>query len=84
MSNVTAEYVYDNKDIKELLCQQVYSSVKWQQSIENIINEGVNIFIEIGPGKTLSSFVKKINPTCIVLNVDKIEDLDKLQEVMHA
>ncbi|NLJ96294.1 MAG: ACP S-malonyltransferase [Clostridiales bacterium] len=84
VSNVTAEYVYDNKDIKELLCQQVYSSVKWQQSIENIINEGVNIFIEIGPGKTLSSFVKKINPTCIVLNVDKIEDLDKLQEVMHA
>lgn len=84
VSNVTAQYVYDNRDVKELLGKQVYSSVKWQQGIENIINEGVNTFIEIGPGKTLTSFVKKINSTCKVLNVDKIEDLDKLQEVMYA
>lgn len=84
VSNVTGEYIYDASKIKNLLSRQVYSSVRWQQSIENIISKGVNTFIEIGPGKTLSSFVRKIDPSCRVINIDKIMDLDKLQEVVYA
>lgn len=84
VSNVTGQFVYDKSNIKELLSKQVYSSVKWQQSVENMINEGVTTFIEIGPGKTLSKFVKKINSNCKVLNIDKVNDLDKLQEVIYA
>ena len=84
VSNVTGEFVYDKANIKELLSKQVYSSVKWQQSVENMIKEGVDTFIEIGPGKTLSRFIKKINSNCKVINVEKVEDLDKLQEVIYA
>lgn len=84
VSNVTGKFVYDKSNIKELLSKQVYSSVRWQQSVENMINEGVSIFIEIGPGKTLSKFVKKTNSNCKVLNIDKVNDLDKLQEVIYA
>lgn len=84
VANVNAEYIYSKNDIKNLLSKQVYSSVKWQQSVENMINSGVNLFIEIGPGKTLSSFVKKIDPTCKVLNVEKVEDLEALKEETYA
>lgn len=48
-------------EIKELLGRQVYSSVKWQQSVERMIADGVDTFIEIGPGRTLTGFLKKIN-----------------------
>lgn len=64
------------------MSKQVYSSVKWQQSVEAMIAAGVNTFIEIGPGKTLSAFVKKIDKSCKVINIEKVEDLDKLQEVI--
>jgi [acyl-carrier-protein] S-malonyltransferase len=78
VANKNAEYVLKKDDICDLLSQQVYSSVKWQQSIENMIADGVDTFIEIGPGKTLSAFVKKIDRSCKVMNVEKIEDLNKL------
>lgn len=84
VANVNAELIDKKDNIRELLAEQVYSSVRWQQSVENIIASGVNTFIEIGPGKTLSSFVKKIDRTCRVLNVEKVEDLDQLQEVINA
>ncbi len=82
VANVNAEIIRRKEEIRNLLAEQVYSSVKWQQSVENIIAAGVDTFVEIGPGKTLSAFVKKIDRSCKVLNVEKIEDLDKLQEVM--
>lgn len=82
LSNVTADYVQDAAQIKELLTRQVSSSVKWQQSIERLIADGVTTFIEIGPGKTLTGFMRKINKDVRVLNVEKLEDLDKVvQEV---
>ena len=61
VTNVTAEYVTEPSEIKELLGRQVYSSVKWQQSVERMIADGVDTFIEIGPGRTLTGFLKKIN-----------------------
>lgn len=82
LSNVTADYVQDAAQIKELLTRQVSSSVKWQQSIERLIADGVTTFIEIGPGKTLTGFMRKISKDVTVLNVEKLEDLDKVvQEV---
>lgn len=83
VANVNAEFIYSKENIKELLAKQVYSSVKWQQSVETMIAAGITTFIEIGPGKTLSSFIKKIDKTCKVLNVEKVEDLDKLQELFN-
>lgn len=78
VANVTAEYVRDAAKVKPLLIEQVSSSVRWQQSVERMLKDGVDTFIEIGPGKTLSGFVKKITRDVTVLNIEKIEDLEKL------
>ena len=78
VTNVTAEYVTDPSLVKSLLVQQVSSSVLWQQSVERMISEGVDTFIEIGPGKTLTGFMRKINRNVKAVNVEKLEDLEKV------
>ena len=78
ITNVTADYVTSPDGVKELLMQQVSSSVRWQQSVERMIEDGVDTFIEIGPGKTLTGFLKKIDRTKKALNVEKVEDLEKV------
>lgn len=80
VSNLMADYVTATKEIKFLLKMQISSPVKWQQSVERMIADGVDTFIEIGPGKTLSSFVKKISKEVKVFNIDKYEDLEKCVE----
>ncbi|MBD5485154.1 MAG: ACP S-malonyltransferase [Lachnospiraceae bacterium] len=82
IANVTADYVTDKNDVKPLLVKQVSSSVKWQQTVERMIADGVDTFVEIGPGKTLSGFMRKINKEMKVINVEKVEDLEKLDELM--
>ena len=82
IANVTAEYVQDHGQVKELLKKQVSSSVRWQQTIERMIADGVDTFIEIGPGKTLSGFMRKINRDVKTINIEKLEDLDKLNEII--
>lgn len=82
VANVTAEYVTDASLVKNLLEKQVSSSVRWQQSVEAMISHGVDTFIEIGPGKTLAGFMKKINRTVKVLNIEKLEDIEKVLEVL--
>lgn len=77
VANVNAEYVTESSLIKDLLTRQVYSSVMWQQSVEKMIADGVDTFIEMGPGKTLSAFVKKINRDVTVINIEKTEDMEK-------
>lgn len=81
LANVTGDYVTDVSGVKELLKEQVASSVKWQQSVERMIADGVDTFVEIGPGKTLSGFMRKINKDVKVLNIEKVEDLEKLAEL---
>lgn len=78
LSNVTADYVMDKEQVKPLLVRQVSSPVRWQQSVERMIADGVDIFVEIGPGKTLSGFMRKINKEVKTLNIEKVEDLEKL------
>lgn len=79
LANVTGDYVTDVNEVKGLLTRQVASSVKWQQSVERMIADGADTFVEIGPGKTLSGFMKKINREVTVINIEKTEDLAKLE-----
>lgn len=81
-SNVNAQYVTDESVVKTLLEKQVSSSVCWQQSVEKMIADGVDTFIEIGPGKTLSGFMRKIDKSVTSMNVENIQDLEKLLEVL--
>lgn len=82
VTNVTAEYVTDTRKIKDLLTRQVSSSVRWQQSVELMRKDGVDTFIEIGPGKTLTSFVKKIDRSATVYNIQTVEDMNALLEAL--
>jgi len=62
-------------ELRQLLEAQVKSSVKWQKTIENMIDMGINTFIEVGPGKALSGFVKKISKDVKILNVEDKESI---------
>ena len=84
VANCTAEYVTDRNQVKTLLKDQVSSSVKWQQSIERMLEDGVDTFIEIGPGKTLTGFMKKINKETMVMNVEKADDVQKVVDAVRA
>ena len=74
LANVTADYVTKASDVKPLLTKQVASSVRWQQTVERLIADGADEFLEIGPGKTLTGFMRKINRDVKVNNIDKLED----------
>lgn len=78
-SNVKGKPYLEDDDIKELLRKQIMSSVLFEDSIRDMISKGVNVFVEIGPGKTLSNFVKKIDKEVTVYNV---EDIDSLKETV--
>lgn len=82
VTNVTAQYVTDFKETKDLLAKQISSSVRWQQSVEKMLEDGVDTFVEIGPGKTLTGFMKKIAPDAKAYNIQKVEDLELLPEIM--
>jgi len=77
MTNVTGTYINDVHDIKGILKEQVMSSVLWEDIIKNMIEEGIDTFIEIGPGKALCGFVKKINRKVKALNVEDLNSLKK-------
>ncbi len=81
ISNVTANYI-EKTEIKDLLRRQVMSSVLWEQTIRQMVKDGVDTFVEIGPGKALSGFVKKIDRKLTTLNVEDIKSLEKTVEVL--
>jgi [acyl-carrier-protein] S-malonyltransferase len=82
VTNVTAEYVTDKAKVKELLVRQVSNSVLWEECVKAMLADGVDTFIEIGPGKTLSGFIKKISKEVRTLNVEDMDSLNKtLQEL---
>ncbi len=82
VTNVTAEKVEDISRTKELLAEQVSSSVRWMQSMETMIADGADTFIEIGPGRTLAGFLKKISRDVTVCNISAWEDVEKVKEVL--
>jgi gluconate 5-dehydrogenase len=75
ISNVTAKAENKVNKIKELLIKQITSRVNWRESIEYMINNGVNEFIEIGPGKVLTGLVRRINKDVNVFNINSIDDI---------
>ena len=80
VTNVTAEYVTDSSRIRELLTRQVYSPVRWEQSIRKMIAQGVDTFVEIGPGRTLTGFLRKIDRNVTVYQVNTWEDAKQIME----
>ena len=82
VSNVTAKLVTDSVNIRELLVKQISSSVRWQQTIELMIESGVDTFVEIGPGKTLSGFMRKItrDENIKTYHIETPEELDAYVE----
>jgi [acyl-carrier-protein] S-malonyltransferase len=82
ITNVNGDYVKNREDIKDNLKLQVMSSVLWETTIRNMIKDGVDTFIEIGPGKVLSGFVKKIDRKLTVINVEDMASLDKAVELL--
>lgn len=82
VTNVTAETVNDIEKTKGLLAEQVSAPVRWQQSMEHMIAEGIDTFVEIGPGKTLDGFLRKIDKDKRVLHASVWEDVDKIAEAL--
>lgn len=84
ITNVTADYVPTKEDIKPLLIKQVSSSVKWEETIRKMIADGVDTFVEVGPGKALSGFIKKVSRDVKVFNVEDMASLEKTLEGLDA
>ena len=88
ITNLTADFIKDKTEIKDLLINQVKSPVRWSETIEKMIDEGVDVFIEIGPLKTLSSFVREISKekkaNVKIFNVEDLKSLNKTLEGMDA
>ncbi|MBC2398407.1 ACP S-malonyltransferase [Clostridium tetanomorphum] len=76
LTNITGDYL-DEFNIKETLKKQVMSTVRWQQTINTMMKDGVTTFVEIGPGKILSAFVRKVNRKVEVYNIEDIKSLEK-------
>lgn len=84
VANVDGTPVTEAEGIRESLSRQVYSSVRWEDCVRTLLAAGVDLFVEIGPGKTLSAFIRKIDKNVSVINIEKTQDLTKLKEVIHA
>ena len=79
ISNVTAKPISDIETIKKLLIDQIYSKVRWRESLLFMVKNGVNEFIEIGPGKVLSGLAKRISGNIKVKSINTIEDIKSLK-----
>jgi [acyl-carrier-protein] S-malonyltransferase len=84
ITNVTGDYIASKDEVKDLLKRQVKSPVHWESTIRRMISDGVDTFVEIGPGKVLSGFVKKVDRKLTVLNVEDIKSLKKTIEVLEG
>ena len=84
VTNVTAETVTDKEKIVPLLCQQIASPVRFLQSLERMLADGVDRFVEIGPGRTLAGFLRKIDRSAKVWNVQSFADVQKVKEELYV
>ena len=78
ISNVTAEQILENNQIKDLLIRQIENKVRWRESVLNMINAGVNQFIEIGPGKVLSGLIKRIDRKINSSSINSLDDIENI------
>jgi len=84
VGNVEADYIASENDIKDLLIRQVSNPVRWEESIQRMINDGYDTFVEVGPGKSLSKFIKRISKEVKILNVEDPASLEKTLEKLNA
>ena len=82
VSNTTAELVEDKDKILPLLVRQVSESVRWQEDVKVMTDMGVDTFIEIGPGKTLAGFMKRIDRKIKCINIETVKDMEKLEALI--
>ncbi len=79
ISNVTADEILNISELKNLLIKQIEKRVRWRESVINMINKGVNQFIEIGPGKVLSGLIKRINKDVKINSINNLKDIESLR-----
>ena len=79
ISNVTAEEISNKDNLKKLLIEQIENRVRWRESIINMVNKGVDHFIEIGPGKVLSGLIKRINSNVKIDTINSESDINNLK-----
>lgn len=84
VTSVTGEIINNKSQIKELLVNQVSKSVQWEKAINTLIKKGVDTFIEVGPGRVLSGFIKKIDKDLTILNVEDMKSLEKTLEKLSV
>ena len=84
VTNVTGQVIPSQAEIVPTLVKQVMSPVYWQDCVETLIADGYDTFVEVGPGKALSSFIKKINKNVTVQNVDNLKTLEKVKKMIQA
>lgn len=84
ITNVTADYINDKNEIKDFLRRQVMSSVLWEDTIRKMLEAGVDTFVEIGPGKVLSGFIKKIDRKVTTINIEDTKTLEKALEILNS
>lgn len=78
VANVTADYVRKGIDVRSLLVQQVYSPVRWEESMTRLLKDGFDAFIEVGPGSVLTGLLKKISRNVLTANVENPESIEKI------
>lgn len=85
ISNVTASFINNKEEIKELLCNQVKSSVRWSESVLKMLDLGIDTFIELGPGRVLSSFIKEISrEKGLNVSIYNVEDMKSLEKTLEG
>lgn len=85
ISNVTADIIKNKEEIKDILCKQIKSSVRWAESVDKMIDMGVDTFIELGPGRVLSGFIKEISrEKGLKFNIFNVEDIKSLEKTLEG
>ncbi len=83
VSNVGARIIINSEEFRTVLAEQVVSPVQWVDCVKRMLQEGVNKFIEMGPGKVLSGLIKRLDKNLTVVNIEKPEDIAKVLEVIR-
>ena len=85
ISNVTADTIENKDEIKDILCKQIKSSVRWSESVDKMLNMGVDTFIELGPSRVLSGFIKEISrEKGLKINIFNVEDIKSLNKTIEG
>ena len=79
ISNITADEIFNAAEIKDLLVQQIEKRVRWRESVINMVNKGVNQFIEIGPGKVLSGLLRRINKDVKASSINTVNEIKDIK-----